>query len=250
MAFWDPIMGFLMGWSLPLNPLVAVTIITLLISVMVVLIYKFTTNQSLMKQLKDEMKSLQADMKQLRDKPEQALEVQKKAMEANMKYMMQSFRATFFTLIPIILIFGYMNAHWAFEPTHANEEFTVDILAKQSGTVVTAFPPPGIQITSEPEKSITDGKAIFTFKATQEGTQVIVFKADDNAYNVTVYVGNERRYEPVNQAFKYGPVSQATVGLKKLIVLNLFGWQLGWLGTYILLSIVFSMILRKLLKIY
>jgi uncharacterized membrane protein (DUF106 family) len=243
-------MGFLMGWSLPLNPLVAVTILTLLISVMVVLIYKFTTNQNLMKQLKDEMKALQAEMKQLRDKPEQALEVQKKAMETNMKYMMQSFKATFFTLIPIILIFGYMNAHWAFEPTHLNEEFTVDIMAKQAGTVVTAWPPAGIQLTSDPEKPVADGKAIFTFKAVQEGMQVIDFKADNNDYNVSVYVGNERQYEPVNQPFTYGPLSQATVGLKKLIVLNLFGWQLGWLGTYILMSIVFSMILRKLLKVY
>lgn len=255
MAFWDPAMGFLMGWALPLHPLVAITVLTLLISVMVVLVYKYTTDQNLMKQLKGEMKALQAEMKQLRDKPEQALQVQKKAMETNMKYMMQSFKSTFFTLIPIILIFGYMSAHWAFEPTHTGEEFTVDVLAKQSGTVVTAYPPAGITLTGEPEKAITDGKAIFTFKAAREGTHILVFKSDEgketeNSYNVSLYVGSERKYEPETQTFDYGPISSANVGLKKLIVLNLFGWEIGWLGTYIILSIVFSMILRKLLKVY
>jgi uncharacterized membrane protein (DUF106 family) len=32
--------------------------------------------------------------------------------------------------------------------------------------------------------------------------------------------------------------------------MNLFGWEVGWLGTYIVFSIVFSMGLRKILKLH
>ena len=36
----------------------------------------------------------------------------------------------------------------------------------------------------------------------------------------------------------------------KLITLNLFGWKLGWLGAYLIFSIVTSIGLRKLFKVY
>lgn len=33
-------------------------------------------------------------------------------------------------------------------------------------------------------------------------------------------------------------------------LISIFGWELGWLGTYILSSIVFSIALRKIMKVY
>jgi len=35
---------------------------------------------------------------------------------------------------------------------------------------------------------------------------------------------------------------------KKL--LNIFGWKVGWLWAYIIFSIIFSMLLRKIIKVY
>jgi len=47
-------------------------------------------------------------------------------MQTNSKYMMQSMKSTFITFLPIILIFGWMNANIAYEPLFPNEEFTID----------------------------------------------------------------------------------------------------------------------------
>ena len=38
--------------------------------------------------------------------------------------------------------------------------------------------------------------------------------------------------------------------VKPLGNVSLFGWKPGWLGVYIIFSIIFSMVLRKLLKIH
>ena len=57
-------------------------------------------------------------MKTLRSDPDKMMVVQRKAMETNMKYMMQSMRPTLFTLIPIIVIFGWLNATLAFFIVH------------------------------------------------------------------------------------------------------------------------------------
>ena len=70
------------------------------------------TDQKLMKEIKQEMKDLQKEMKQFRDQPEKAMALQKKAFERQMKYMMQSFKPTLITLLPIMLIFGWLRLYY------------------------------------------------------------------------------------------------------------------------------------------
>lgn len=97
---------------LKLPPLLGVLIVSIIITVLVTLIYKWTTDQNLMKQLKDEIKEFQNEMKTLKDDPKKAMEVQKKAMQTNMKYMMQSFKPMLITFIPIVFIFGWLRGHY------------------------------------------------------------------------------------------------------------------------------------------
>ena len=40
------------------------------------------------------------------------------------------------------------------------------------------------------------------------------------------------------------------INYKKKIILNLLGWEMGWLAVYIIFSIVFSLALRKVMKVY
>jgi uncharacterized membrane protein (DUF106 family) len=117
--FLDPVFSPL----LYLHPFISVTILSFLISLIIIVIYKYTTNQTLMKSLKDELKALQAEMKLLKDQPQKMMEVNKRAMETNMKYMMHSFRSTLFTFIPIIFIFSWMSANYAYEPIAPGENF-------------------------------------------------------------------------------------------------------------------------------
>lgn len=89
-----------------------VIIISLALTAIITLAYKFLTNQKEMKQLKDEMKELQKQAKALRSYPEKFADLNKQIMEKNMKYMMKSFKPTLFTLLPIIFIFSYINSFY------------------------------------------------------------------------------------------------------------------------------------------
>ena len=64
-------------------------------------------------------------MKQHKDNPQKLLEIQKNAMEKNLEYMKHSFKPMIFTMIPILLIFGWLNAHLAYEPIRPEELFGV-----------------------------------------------------------------------------------------------------------------------------
>ncbi|MBI4141237.1 DUF106 domain-containing protein [Candidatus Woesearchaeota archaeon] len=98
---------------LALPPLWAITLLSFSIALLTTLIYKWTTNQSVMKELKDEIKKLQEQAKQLKDQPDKAMEIHKKVMETNMQYMSHSMKPTLITFLPIIIIFGWMQKNFA-----------------------------------------------------------------------------------------------------------------------------------------
>jgi len=96
--------------SLP-NPW-GLLIICAILSIFMTVVYKYATDQELMKTLKEDMKLMQKEMKSLKDNPKKMMEVQKKTMEKNMKYMMQSFKPMLITFIPFILIFPWLRSYY------------------------------------------------------------------------------------------------------------------------------------------
>jgi len=84
-------------------------VISFLLTFIITLIYKWMTNQEMMKSLKTEIKELQSEMKSSKDDHQKVMGLQKKAMEKNMKYMLQSFKPMLVTFIPIIFIFSWLR---------------------------------------------------------------------------------------------------------------------------------------------
>jgi uncharacterized membrane protein (DUF106 family) len=69
------------------------------------LVYKYVTDQGLMKSMREEIKKLQAEMKLHRSDPQKLAELQSKLMPLNMKMMSQSFKPMLITIVPFIIIF-------------------------------------------------------------------------------------------------------------------------------------------------
>ncbi|MFA5142420.1 MAG: EMC3/TMCO1 family protein [Candidatus Woesearchaeota archaeon] len=238
----EPLLKLPILWS--------IIIISLIVSLIMTLFYKWFTDQSVMKALKDDMGAMQKEIKELSHDPARALDVQKKMMEKNMEYMMHSFKPTLITFIPIILIFGWLSSHLAFMPILPGEEFSIDVsfVEGTSGNIELSTPI-GVTLLSGKDVTIENGKAVWTLKG-DAGEHDLTFKFKDRTYIKPVLVTSEQRYiEPV-KAINDEYISQIAVGNKELIPLNLFGWELGWLGTYIIISIFSSMLLRKLLKVH
>jgi uncharacterized membrane protein (DUF106 family) len=248
-SFLDPVLNVIFGPLLRIDALLAIIIISFIISLLIVIIYKWTTDQNLMKSLKDEIKALQAQVKTLKDKPEEALAVQKRAMETNMKYMMQSLKPTLVTFIPIILIFGWLSGHLAFDPLLPGSEFTatLDLVDDLVGNI-SVVTPKGITVIGDASRNITDGVAVFTFTG-DSGKYVLTFDVVDQGFSKEVIISDKKEYADVIETYK-GNVRSITLSNAKAKILNLFGWQLGWLGTYIIFSVIFSLVLRKLMKVY
>jgi len=258
----DPVFGPL----LYLNPFIAIILISFLISLFIVLIYKKFTDQDLMKRLKTEIKELQAEMKTLRDKPDQMMKVQKKAMETNTKYMMQSFKPTLFTFVPIIIIFGWLNAHMAYYPLVEGDQFsiTAEFIEGTDGNIQIKLPD-GIQSLNGAQQDILNDKAewvlsgdadTYTVEYDYGGIEfehqlIIVSEFKDRDYAKPELRAKELGVDSTNLD-KILISNKKVQPMKEIPLLGSIPWigGFGWLGTYILFSIIFSIALRKALKVY
>lgn len=227
----------------------AVILLSFLISLIITVVYKYTTNQNLMKELKDEMKEFQREIKELRKEPEKAMAIQKKSMQTNMKYMMHSMKSTLYSIIPIILIFSWMNANFAYEPILPEQDFTTTVVFEENvDGVIELSIPEGIRINGDVRKE-ADSEVKWVLNG-DEGEYLLEYIFDGKKYNKEILITDKNRYKEPTKRIKDSVVKSIEVEHKEKKLLNLFGWKIGWLGSYIIFSIVFSILVRKAIKVY
>ena len=258
MAYYD-FLNIVFAPLLKLPTIWAVLILSFLISVLIILITKYTTNQETMKSLKEEMKSYQKQMKELKNNPAKMMEMQKKAMESNMKYMSHSLKPTLITLVPIFLIFGWMNATFAYESIKPMQEFKVYAVFDQNANGEAEITvPDGINVIGDAKANIVSGivnkrsyekTASWTLKG-QEGEHIMEISYNGEKLQSSVIITNGKEYiQPAKQT--KGSIKSVQIGYNKKILVPIgFRDWFGWLGTYIISSIIFTMSLRKILKVH
>ncbi len=252
MAFLDPVLNPVMQPLLNQSPFWAIVILAFVITLIITLVYKYATNQNEMKRLKDQQKEFQKKMKALRDNKDEMMKVQKEAMKINGQYMKHSFKATIITFLPIILIFGWMNAHLAYEPIYPGEQFSVTAELIPGVSEADLEIDEGLELLSEKKQAAVEDMVTWNLKG-ESGTHFFTVKTANSEAAKKVLITKEVMYEEPISLFDHSDVNQVTINYNKLKPLgrqSIFGWEPGWLGLYIILSIVFSIALRKVLKIY
>ncbi len=239
---------------LTLSPFWAILIISLVIAVLITLVYKLMTDQELMKSLKQEVKQHQKEMKEHKGDPQKASVIQKKAMEKNMKLMMQSMKPTLITFIPIIIIFGWLNSHMAYLPIMPDTDFTTTVeFEKNTVGDITLEVPEEIELLSGSTQQVKEDLVSWTMNG-PAGRYMLIYAFGSEEYKQKLLITEEAgQYENPKQLVKNNRIKELRIDnspLKPLGDLSIFGWRPGWLGTYIILSIIFSMSLRKLFKLH
>lgn len=256
--FLDPVLNPL----LQMHPFLALAIITFVITVIVTVIYKYTTDQKHMKHLKDQQKLFQKEMKGSKQDSSKMVDIQKRAMRVNLEYMKHSFKSTLYTFIPVILLFTWLTNHFAYYPIAPNEPFNITATFKtgSAGSVSLEAPPEVSLSTSTPSlqkigpelSELPELKAVWTLKG-GTGEHVINIAYNGETYKQKVLITEGRNYLVPVQKVKDSKLSEIKTELrsvKPIEPISLLGWHPGWFGTYILLSLGFSAGLRKLMKVY
>lgn len=250
-AFLDPVFKPILS----LGPFLAILIVSFAISLIITLVYKWVTDQGKMKSLKEEQKEYQQRIKGLKENPAEMMKVQKEAMKKNMEYMKHSFKPTLITMLPIILIFGWMAAHLSFEPIYPGETYsiTAEFQKGVTGTVTLVPDTDSELVSSQATQNINEG-VTWRLKSNTLGNHILTLDYGGQFFTKKVLISKELEYEDQISIIQNSDLKQIKIDYNKLRPLgpnfDIFGWQPGWLGLYIIFSLIFSMSLRKLMKIY
>ena len=99
----DPSLGSLLNWNLAIGMI----IITFVMSIIVTILQKYTTNQEELKKIKKLQKELQAKQKEHKSDPKKSMEIQKEMMGLMPKQMKLGMRTIVYTGIPFVLLFRW-----------------------------------------------------------------------------------------------------------------------------------------------
>ena len=142
-----------------------------------------------------------------------------------------------------------MSSNFAYEPIKPKQEFTVDAVFTEEATgKIKIYTSNEIDVQGDAEKDIKDGKASWLLSG-GKGEHLLEFGIDGEKQSINVIIDDSKYSEPLKK-IKNSKIKEIVIGNQKETVMDLFGWKLGWLGTYIIFSIVFSMGLRKLMKLH
>ncbi|MBI4143696.1 DUF106 domain-containing protein [Candidatus Woesearchaeota archaeon] len=249
MSIAETVLKPLLGFPLMLNTI----ILSILLTVIVTYLYKWFSNQELMKKLKEQIKTLQQKSKETTHQ-EEILKINKELMQVNSQMMLENFKPKLMLGIslPLLIIFTgvvypWMQEHYAFEPLKLGKDITIEVTTTKPG-IVEIQTPDGLTLTSQ-KQAKAENTAKFSIIPTKEGNHQITFKYDTTTIKKDIIVTTERKYTNPTETYN-SDIKSIKINHEKAIALNLFGWKLGWLGTYVLISIILSSALRKILKIY
>ena len=99
----DPSLGALLNWNLTIGMI----FIVFLISVIVVVLQKYTTNQDELRKIRKLQKELQAKQKENKHDQKKSMEIQKEMMQLMPKQMKLGMRTIVYTGIPFVLLFRW-----------------------------------------------------------------------------------------------------------------------------------------------
>ena len=229
-------------------------VLSFLITILSTLIYGYVTDQSLIRRVKSDIKKIREKQKKAKSDHKKFMKLQQEMMDKNMIIMKQSFKPIIYTFIPLILVFGWMQANLAFVPIGVGEEFNVEVLFNEEFNSVSDVDvrlPESLDFVGD--SRMMEGSNVLRFKlvGSETGSFNFVVAHSDFEVSKNVIISAGKDYSDPVSTYG-GEVRSITVShdpVKPLGSTSILGWNPGWLGTYIILSVFFSLISRKLLGI-
>ena len=138
-----------------------------------------------------------------------------------------------------------------YDPILPGQEFTTTVVFEENvNGIIELSVPEGFIVNGDAKKEV-EGNMVKWVLSGNEGEYLLEYIFDGKTYNKEVLISETRYKEPIKKV-KGEIIKSIEVEHKKKILLTIpgVGWKIGWLGTYIIFSIMFSILIRKVIKVY
>ncbi len=240
--------------------------ISLVTGVLMLIVYKYTSNQDALAQVKDRIKAHLLEAWIYREDVAVMLRAQLSVLRANLKYVALNLKPLAVMIIPVVIILVHLNFRYGMRPLKPGEETVVKSVRQE---VVTAekmdeklLAPEGIEVQTNGVRIEERGEVAWRVKAVREGRYILEVDAGDKTYKKTLVVGepgvrlSSRRFASgLVDAFFYPgeSVLPEEGALGKIEISYPFDspaipgtdWKPHWLIQYVVLSIIFGLAFKR-----
>jgi len=252
-----------------LSPWVGMIIISFLAGLLMLILFRLTSNQEGIRQVKNKIKAHLLELRLFKDSLSVSLKAQGNILRSNLKYIAYSAKPMLVMIIPIILILTQLNLWFGSRSLIPGEAAILKVkldkgqdllkinLALQSSSAFSIETPP-LRIEEE-------GEINWRLRAKEKGVHLLQLKIDSQIVTKKVAIG-QKPLSPISrlrvkrnikdELFNPGEAPlPRNLPLKSIEItypgqsMNLFGWHIHWLIIFFVLSIAFGFALKGVFKV-
>jgi uncharacterized membrane protein (DUF106 family) len=253
-----------------LNPWWGMIYISLLTGLLMLAIFRLTSNQAGIKAAKDRIKAHLLEMRLFKDNLRVSLGAQRQILAANLRYIGYSAKPLAVMIIPLLLILAQLNFWFGYRPLSVGEPAILKVHLEKSADPMTmnidVQTPPAIRLETPPLRLAEQREIDWRIRPQAEGvSRLTVSLAGGRGISKSVAVGGNplSRLTPLrvrrgvfeeflNPGEGALPTGQSVDSVEIIYPgrrLSLFGLRLHWLVVYFGLSIILGFVLKRPFKV-
>lgn len=253
-----------------LNPWFGMIEISLFTAIFMLLIFRLTSNQKVVRQAKNDIKAHLLEMRLYGHDLKVQLKAQAAVLKANLRYMAANLKPLLVMVIPLVFILAQLNLRFDKKPIQPGETViiklkffnNVDLSKKKLELVL----PEGLNQTSPPVMIKDEYEVNWQVRALKKGDFTILINVNGEQVGKSVTVNDDHRIARVSARASSGSILSQILypGEKSLpkkssvrtievlyqpATLNFFGFAMHWLIAFLGLSILLGLTLKGLFKV-
>ena len=252
-----------------LSPWVGMIMISFLTALLMLLVFRFTSNQQGIRSVKDKIKAHLLEIRLFKDSLRISLKAQGNILRYNLKYIGYSAKPLLVMVLPLVLILIQLNLWFGYSSLDPGQKaiLKAELDADQSllDAQFVIEVPPGLEIESPPLRIVEENEVNWRLQATEPGVHELALVINGQRLIKKVAVAQKKlsRISPlkirrnfIEELFNPGePPIPGKMPVKAIKIeypsqyMNFFGWRIHWIIVYFALSVIFGFSFKGIFKV-
>lgn len=261
---------------LSMSPWVGIILISFLTALLMLFVFRFTSNQKGIRQVKNKIKAHLLELRLFKDSLSLSLKAQGNILRYNLKYIGYSAKPLLVMIIPLILILVQLNLWFGYDALTPGQKTILKVTLKEGNSPLNINlviePSSGFDIETPPLRIEEEREINWNLNAREKGVHDLILIATNQRLTKKVSIAQKQlskisplkvRRNFIDELLNPGesPISRdlpiKTIELKYPAKnMNLFGWNIPWLWSippwlviYFALSIIFGFAFKGIFKV-
>ena len=248
------------------SPLAIVIVLSIVIGMVMVVLFGYTSNQKAIKIAKDQLKAHLLAVRLFQEQLHVVVGSYGRILRGTWRYLRLAFMPLLYVIIPITFLIVQLDRYLGVTPVQVNVPFLLTVQANNADALSGASLdlPSGITATAPPVHIPAEREVVWRLTASQEGSYDIKIAAGGESVDKKVQVTSElSRLSPVRLRGRFwermflsaeaaipdnNPIQSITVNYPERSI-SISGYEMNWIWLFFILSMIAGFIFKELLGI-